>query len=77
MLSIPMCGSGSFRASCHRQQPYRSSIQDREAVSGGKTGQNPGDYRRENSCAVAQSLRDDLHALRWLKEVWGFAVFWG
>ena len=72
-----MCGSGSFGASCHRQQPYRSSIQDREAVSGGKTGQNLGDDRRENSGAVAQVLRDGLHALSWLREVWGFAVFWG
>ena len=52
-------------------------MQEHEAVSGGKTGQNLGDDRRENSCAVAQVLRDGLHALIWLREVWGFAVFWG
>jgi len=52
-------------------------MQEHEAVSGGKTGQNPGDERRENSCAVAQSLRDGFLALLWLKEVRGFGVFWG
>ena len=77
MVAIPMCGSGSFWASCHRQQGYRSSMHEHEAVSGGKTGQNPEDDRGENSLAVAQSSLDCLHALHWLKEAWGFGVFWG
>jgi hypothetical protein len=74
MIVIPKCGSGSVWASCHRQQGYRSPMEDHQAVSGGKTGQNP---RGTIAARVIVPSRAGPHALQRLQEVGGFALFWG
>jgi hypothetical protein len=74
MIVIPMCGSGSVWASCHRRQDYRSPMQDHQAVSGGKTGQYP---RGTIAARVIVPSRDGLYALQRLQEVGGFGLFWG